>query len=445
MLKRIVLLCTIAPSLLIAQEGPPAPTSPRQVGSLSGSTSQVDGILKLDELVAEAIQNNPQLRAGRHQSAAARTKIDQVSLDALQVGVEFFQTPIQSFPNPAKNWMENDYFVQQMLPFPGKLAAAGSSAENNARMTEQVYKALEQKVVSEIKSAYYELYLVQRKVQINAENQDRMRQFVQIASKQYEMGTGQHHEVLRAQVELSTLLNDGIVIQKEKKSAEAMLNTLLSRQTDAPLGYVPDPDISLPPFTFEKLKQLALESRPDIRAMQYAIEMNRSELTLSKREYLPDLMVRLTYKDMAMTNDDFWAAMVGVNIPLTFWSSSKYTSKVDEEELNVRRSEEESHNMTNMTLFEVQDALVKLQASQSLVLLNRNTVIPQARQTLESTIIAYQTGSSMFLWLIDIYRTLLNAQLAYYDAVMDFMKSQAELERAVGLSMDDIRARIAGQ
>ena len=405
--------------------------------------SQGVGPLKLDELIEEALENNPQLRAARNQTAAAGTRVDQVtSWDAPQLGVEFFQTPIQSFPNPARDGMETDYFIQQMFPFPGKLSAMGKAAESNVRMAEQGYRALERKVISDLKSAYYELYLVQRKIQLNQENQELMRQFVQIASKQYEVGTGEHHEVLRAQVELSTLINEGVILQKEKKGAEAMLNTLLSRPTDSSLGYVSDPDVSLPPLTFSQLRQLALESRPEVRAMGYAIDMNRAELQLSKREYFPDLMLRLAYKDIATTKDDFWSAMAGISIPLTFWSKGKYTSKVEENELNVRKAEEELNSMKNMTLFEVQDALVKVQTNQNLVLLYKNTVIPQARQTLESTIIAYQTGRSMFLWLIDIYRTLLDAQLAYHQSVTDYMKSQAELERAIGLSMEEIRVRI---
>ncbi|HEY4613316.1 MAG TPA: TolC family protein, partial [Bacteroidota bacterium] len=173
---RIILLCSIAAtSSMWSQVGPFTQSSP----------------LKLEEFIAEALQNNPQLRAARNQTAAARTRVNQVtSWDAPQVGVELFQTPIQSFPNPLKNGMETDYFIQQMFPFPGKLSAMGKAAESNADMFNQGYKALERKVVKELKSAYYELYLVQRKIQINAENQDLMRRFVEIAQKQYEVGMG---------------------------------------------------------------------------------------------------------------------------------------------------------------------------------------------------------------------------------------------------------------
>lgn len=410
-----------------------------------GQITSVNGEkpLKLDDLIAEALQNNPQLRAARNQTAAARTRIDQAtSWDAPQLGVEFYQTPVQSFPNPVKNGMETDYFIQQMFPFPGKLSAMGRAAEANASMFDQRYKALERKILRELKSAYYELYLVQRKIQINAENQDLMRRFVEIANKQYEVGMGKQPDILRAQTELSTLINDGINLQKEKRAIEAMINTILSRPANAPLGYVPDIEVNIPQWTFEQLRPLALEARPELKAMNFNIEMNKAELSLSKREYFPDLMARVMYKDMAMTSNDFWSVMVGVSIPLSPWSSGKYTSKVEENQLNVKRAEEEYSNMINMTLFEVQNANVRVQTNQNLVLLYKNTVIPQAEQTLQSTIAAYQTGKTEFLMLIDAYRMVLMAKLDYQMAVMNYMASQAALEQAVGLDIREIAERI---
>jgi cobalt-zinc-cadmium efflux system outer membrane protein len=99
----------------------------------------------------------------------------------------------------------------------------------------------------------------------------------------------------------------------------------------------------------------------------------------------------------------------------------------------------------NATLFEVQDALVKVQTNQNLVLLTKNTTIPQAEQTLQSTIAAYQTGKTEFLMVIDAYRTLLKTRLDYYMTVMNVMASQAELEQAVGLDLGEIAKRIQEQ
>ena len=405
--------------------------------------AQETAMLDLDKLVAEAIQNNPQLRGADNEQSAAKAKIGLATAwDAPQVGVEFFQTPVQSFPNPIRNGMETDYFVSQMFPFPGKIAAMGSAAESNANMMEQGYQALERKVIRDLKNAYYELYLAQRKIQINAENEDLMRKFVEIARKQYEVGMGSHHDILRAQTELSTLINDGVILQSEKKVVESMLNTTLSRPADAPLGYVPDIESEIPQWTFGQMRTLVLGSRPELKSMKFNIEMNKADLASSKREYFPDLMIRFTYKNMTQTTPNYWAAMAGISIPLAPWSSGRYTSKVEENELNVKKAENDYQNMENMTLYEVQDALVKVQSNQNLASLYKNTVIPQAEQTLESTISAYQTGKTEFLMLIDAYRMVLMSKLDYHMAVMSYMSSQAQLEQAVGMSIAEIKLKV---
>ena len=422
-----------------AQDGHPADPNPVD-STLTGK------ILSLDALVAEALQNNPQLRAARHRTSAAQTQVDRVSSwDAPQAGVEFYQTPVRSFPNPVKDGMETDYFIQQMFPFPGKLSNMGKAAENNAGMVNEEYRALERKVIRELKSDYYELYLSQRKIQLNAENQALMRKFVDIASKQYEVGMGKQSDILRAQTELSTLVTDGLNLQQEKQVVESMINTILSRPPNAPLGYVPEIEANIPTWTFEQLRSLAMENRPEVKAMNYQVVMSQAELSASKREYYPDLMVRVTYKDMAQTRDDFWATMVGISIPIAPWASGKVASKVEENDLKVRSAEEESNNMRNMTLFEVQDALVKVQTNHNIVLLYKNTTLPQAEQTLQSTLAAYQTGKTEFLMLLDACRMLLMSRLDYYMSVMNFMASQAQLEQAVGLDIAEISRRVHEQ
>ncbi len=399
--------------------------------------------LNLDELIEEALKSNPSLQAMRFQTEAARTQIRQArAWEPPQVGIEFFETPIQSFPNPIKNGMETDYFVQQMISIPGKISNMAKAAKSGAGMSEESYKALKRKIIRDLKLSYYELYLVQRKIAINAENQMLLRQFVDIAMKQYEVGMGKQVDIFRAQTELSRLVTDGLNLDQERKVAEAMINTILNRPANSPLGMVLDIIDTTATWNFDQVMPLALDSRPELKAMGYNVDMNKAELTLSKKEYVPDLMVRFMYKDMANTGDDFWALMGGVSVPLAFWSKGKFQGKVQENQLNVNRAEAEYTEMKNMILFEVQQALVKVESNKNIVMLYENTVVPQAEQTLQSTLAAYQTGTTEFLMLIDAYRMLLMAKLDYYMAVMNYMASQAQLEQAVGMDIKELSARI---
>ena len=397
----------------------------------------------LDSLIAETLKNNPLLKAARNQVDAASSRAKQATAwDAPQIGIEFYQAPTRSFPNPFKDQMEYDYSIQQMVPFPGKLSAMQSMARNYTDMTEQSYVAVEKKIIRDLKSAYFELYLVQRKIAINTENQELMKRLGEIAANQYKTGIGKQPDILRAQTELSTLVTEGINLLSEKRAIEAMINTILYRPVDKPLGIVPELEISLLQWSLDQLQPLALANRAELKAMGYSIAMIKADLVLARREYYPDLMVRVMYKDMAMTGNDFWSAMVGVNVPLAFWSSKKYTAKVEENQVQVRKAENEFENMKNMISFELQDALVKMQTNQNLVLLYKNSVIPQADQTLQSTLAAYQTSKTEFLMVIDAYRMVLMAKLNYHITVMNYIASLAQLEQAVGIRIDDIAEKI---
>lgn len=407
------------------------------------SDAQTNGKLKLNYLIQEALQNNPQLRGAKNLSLAVSKRINQAKAwEAPQVGLEFFQTPISAFPNPITKGMETDYSIQQTFPFPGKRSAMGESATYNANMYESQANELARKIIRNVKSTFYELYLVDRKIELNKENQDLLRKFVEIAAKQYEVGTGKQPDIIRAQTELSTLINEGIVLDKERVSVVAMMNTILSRPANAALAETEEVYEEVPKWSYDQISKLSYDYRNELNAMKFNIEMNKAELKVSKLEYYPDIMGKLTYKNMSGTKNDFWSAMVGVNIPLAFWSQDKYTYKVEENELNIKSAQDQFNNVKNLVSFDVQDALVKIESNRTLVELYKNTVIPQSEQTLDATVIAYQTGKTEFFMLIDAYRTVLASKLSYFISVAEFMSSQAALEQAVGLTISEIKEKL---
>jgi len=394
----------------------------------------------LDSLISEALLNNPQLKAARFKYLSEEKKIKQVtSWEAPQVGIEFYQIPIASFPNPLKHNMEMDYYIQQMIPFPGKLKAMGLSAANNAKMREEQFNALKNKIIKELKSTFYELYFVQRKIEINKENQELLKQFIEIAKKQYEVGMGKQPDIIRAQTELSSLMNEEINLYREKRDIETMLNTILNRPPYLPFNKIETIYEEIPEFDYQHLLPVALANRPELQEMNYNIEMYKYELKASKLEFYPDIMTRVMYKDMIDTKNDFWSAMVGVNIPIAFWSKNKYGGKVEENELNIKAAEEQFNSMKNMISYEVQNAVVKLETSKNLYELNKNTIVPQAEQTLQSTLAAYKTGKTEFLMLIDAYRMLFMAKLDFYMSEMNLMQAVSQLEQAVGLPLNQIK------
>jgi len=397
----------------------------------------------LDSLVQEARRNNPEISAARYLSGAARARVRQaVAWDPPQAGVEFYQTPTASFPNPVKDGMETDYYLEQMIPFPGKLSAAGKAAGFGVRMAEEEARTVERRVIFELKSAYAELYLIQRKTELNSENRDLLKSLVETASRQYEVGLGGQTDMLRGQTESSKLANEGIALEREKRSIEAMINTLLNRPIMQGFGRIDTLETSFPGWKQEQLDSLAMAFRPELQAMRFEVEMKKSEVRAAKWEYAPDLTARLMYKDMVMTPKDYWSFMVGASLPLTSWAYPKATARVDEAKASGKKSEASYVQMKNMVILDVDNAWRSMKTNHDLIELNQNSVLPRAELTLASAVAGYQTGRVMFVMLIDVYRMALTARLDSYMAVMNYSASQAKLEQAVGLSIAEIGERI---
>lgn len=159
--------------------------------------------LVLPELIHEVLARNPELTATRKQWEAATNRIAQVrSLDDPILSLQLWNVP-QPF-NVART--ENHIFgLSQNLPFPGKLGLKGEVASRSADMTEQAVHAKERELVTRLKQAYYDLFLMQKTIQIHHEQVELLRQFFEIANAKFRTGKGSQADVFKAQVELSLL------------------------------------------------------------------------------------------------------------------------------------------------------------------------------------------------------------------------------------------------
>lgn len=399
---------------------------------------------QLTALIGEVLKNNPDLKAAHYKTDAATAFAGyRKSLDPPQVNVEFYKSPVSAFPNPFKDQAEYDYSIQQMIPFPGKLSAMAGVEKNRAEMFGADKAVLELDAVRDLKAYFFNLYSIHRKLQVNAETQGLVKTFVVAAQKQYEVGAGRQADILRAQTELSTLVNDEIVLRQEIRSAEAMINALRNRPVDTPVD--PPPEIEPPAdtLTFAQLAPLAESSRPELLSAQYGMAMQKSERAAASREFYPDFMVRGMYKQMVDSPDD-WSLMLGLTVPVAPWSFGKYASLSRQAEAGENEAREQYTSRKNLVLAQVQDALVKVHSGRERVGLYRNSIMPQAVQMLQTVVAGYQTGRQDFLSIIDAERMLLEARKDYHIAVANLLDARAQLERAVGLSMSEIEHAIQG-
>ena len=403
---------------------------------LSGArdpASVLRNTLVLPELIHEVLARNPELVASRKQSEVATTRITQArSLDDPTLSVQLWNVP-QSF-NVTQT--QNSIFgLSQSFPFPGKLALKGDVASRSAEMSEQAVRGKERELVARLKQAYYDLFLAQKAIQIHHEQVDLVRQFVEIATAQFRTGKGAQTDVLKAQVELSMLFQHLPVLEQQRETAEAMLNTLLDRDPASPLGMAQAPS----QFPIEKpiddLHRLALNDRPELKAAELAVQRNEQSRALAQRQYYPDFNVAFQRFQNFQANDGF-GAYVAMSVPFAFWTKPKYDAGVQEAAAALAVARAQQHTLENLTRFQVKDLLARLRATDEVATLYRTTVLPQAEQSLESARVRYRAGKAGFLDLIETQRAWRGFQLEYFKALVDRQHRLADLEQVVGVTLD---------
>jgi outer membrane protein, heavy metal efflux system len=389
--------------------------------------------LMLPELIQEAVARNPELVAARKQWEAATNRIAQArSLDDPILSVQLWNIPQPFKATQADNTI---FGLSQNLPFPGKLALKADVASRLADMTEQSVRAKERELVARLKQAYYDLFLAQKAVQIHHEQVELLRQFVAIANAKFRTGMGSQADVLKAQVELSLLLQHLPVLEQRRKTGEAMLNTLLDRAPSSPLGVTQEPSQLPLEESVDNLHRLALNDRPELKAAELDVQRSEQSRALAQRQYYPDFNVAFQRFQNYQTNDGF-GAYVAMSIPFAFWTKPKYDAGVQEAEAAVSVAQAQQHTLENMTRFQISDLLAKLRATDQVATLYRTTILPQAEQSLESARVGYRAGKGGFLDLIDTQRAWRGFQLEYFKALVDRQYRLAELEQIVGVTLD---------
>ena len=388
--------------------------------------------LALPELIQEALAKNPEIQAARQQWEASTNRIAQArSMDDPTLQVQWWNAP-ESF-NLARS--ENTIIgLSQKIPYPGKLALKEEVASRSADMTEQALRAKERNLIARLKQSYYDLFFAHKAIQIHHEQIELLKQFFEIANAKFRTGKGSQVDVLKAQVELSTLYQQLPVLEQRRDTAQGKLNTLLDRDPRFPLGSPQEPREGRFDQDLEDLYRAATTARPELKAADLAVQRNKQSRALALREYYPDINLGVQRFQNFQARDGF-GAVVSMSIPFAFWTKPKYDAAVQEAAAAVAAARADLHTLENLTRFQIRDLLAKVRASWEVAVLYRTTVLPQAEQGLEAARVGYRTGKTNFLDLIEADRALRGFQLEYYRALVEREDRLAELEQVVGMDL----------
>lgn len=386
-----------------------------------------------------ALHRNPSIRAARQKAAALAQRIPQVtSLSDPMLEV----APIGDMAETAAGSVSVMTGVSQRFPLGGKLSAAGDTAEWEVAGALAELVEREQETAVEVRRAYWSYYQTARGMETIAQSRASLEQLTAAAEAQYKAGRATQQDVLRASVELAELDTTLATLERRRASAIAMLNQLMDRPVDDELPTPAPVSISEATWELDALLQRAAQCNPSLQKISASIEADRRRIRLAELQRVPDLNVSLSYNFVdddglspVANGDDQWWVGFGINLPI--WQD-RLEAAEREARLNVLRGSSELAQEKNIISYRVQDAVLAAHEAQRRATLFRDVVLPQARQTIDASLSGYRAGGVDYLTVNDNWRRSLEFELMYHESVAQYMIALAELDQAVGRSMDDV-------
>jgi outer membrane protein TolC len=396
----------------------------------------------LSGMIEAALANNPELKSSQARWQMFASKAKQASS---------LEDPMFMFK--LQNMLAREPFVfnkdpqsakvigiSQQLPFWGKRALKQEVANYEADSYKWSIEERKLELARMVKETYYQIWAVDKSMEIVEKNLRILADFVTIAESKYSVGQGVQQDIYKANLEKSKMIDMQITLKQQRKSLEANLNYLLYRPGNTPVGVVADftlPQISL---SAEQLNQTALEKRPQIKSLASLTSKGHASHRLAQKEFYPDFNLSFEYMfkeaistDM-VTDPGYNMFTLGVTFNLPFQQEKRH-AMIAESTSETTMATEELNGLKNTISYTINDTLAQLDRRRKLVELYKGGIIPQAEQSLESAVISYRVNKVDFLTLLDGRMSLFTYERELYESQAEYMMKLAQLEAVVGIDL----------
>ena len=402
------------------------------------TTVQAIEVLTLHTAVNRVLLANPGLAAIEARAKALAEIPDQAgALSDPSLSVNLANLPLDSFSFTQEGMTQFQLGITQALPYPGKLALRSQAAQHEAMAAGEDVNEKRLQLVRDVKTVWWNLFYVDRALEVIARNQVLLKQFVDVAETRYTVGRGLQQDILLAQLELSKLSDSAIRVQNIRENEAVRLNLLMDQPAgQAVLLPVVVDETLLTLMSVDVLQQRVETARPSLVAQIKRLGAARNRVDLAKKDYRPDFKVGAVYGLRNGNNpdgsrrSDFGSIMFSMNLPL--YSGSKQDRAVDQRNAEWIQQKYRLHDQRNQVASQVQQAMIDYRRAGERTQLFQQEIIPQARQTVDAMLAGYQVGKVDFLSLIRSQTTLYNYETQYWKALSGANQALARLIAAVG-------------
>lgn len=396
----------------------------------------------LDTLIAVALRSNPEIRMARYESLAAQQRIDPAStLPDPQLKVAAMNVPTNFTLTSDMMTMAPQVSLMQMLPWWGKLSAAGDVERYGYESSRDKLSRVSDDVVSNLKKVYAEMYRAEKTLDFLKYKKDLLRGVVNVAEQLFAVGQVPQQDVFRATADQTMVESDILMERSNLAALSSRLGALLGK--NAPYLIRID-TLALPPLdSLSDLEARLTLHNPELRQIHNRELQAHAGTILARKNAVPDLTLGVAYGYRGALMPDGTKALdmmnveVGISIPVFF--GSRQGANIDEADLMERAANEEYGSATLALSSRLRSVYAEAGAQQEVLPLYTRELIPQYEATFRSSLSSYGVGRTTFAMVIDNLTTLINAKITYAKIQAAYFSTVADIVQLVGNETDSTR------
>jgi outer membrane protein TolC len=360
----------------------------------------------------------------------------------------FMKTIDSTFPKPTGQFVPVSFApafsasatlnVRQIL-FNGAVIVGVGAAHIYSELARDLYRGKQVETVTKTRKAYYgallarEAFDLMRSTLRNAEDNLKNVQFMR------KQGIVSEYDDLRASVGVENLRP--MVIQSETNYSLSLDNLKNTLGITAKEDFVLTDSLTFQPVDEQLIAtadELVLETNPGLNATKHQVELNGAIVSAERSGYLPTLAAFGSYSYTAAkdqfnfsTNDFYKGSTVGLSLSLSLFQGLQTYSKVEQAQLEQRKSEEQKINLERTLRTGIHSILGNLRQARKRIEAQGRTV-EMAERGYKIVTTRFLSNAATQLEVNDAQLALTQAKVNRIQAIYDYLSSSTDLEQIIG-------------
>jgi outer membrane protein, heavy metal efflux system len=401
--------------------------SPQSSIDSTQQDQQAGPVMRLEDLEAMALKNNPTLAQAVATIRAAEGRRRQAGLLPNPV-IGYFGEEL-SF-RALSQTSEHGIFVEQRIPLGGKLSKSKQIFAREREQAEIQAEAQKQRVLNSIRVLYFDALGAQRLVELRTDLARLSREAAEVSEELFNVGQADKPDLFEIQIEAQRAEIDRLKALSDREQVWRLLAAMVGNPELKPTRLVGNLEEGISTLNQETLLTTLLRESPEIKSAQVGVERARAVLARAKAERAPDLFLRggIAYNNEILDEDNRKIgpeAVLEAGISVPIFNRNQGGIAAAQAELEIAERELQRLQLTLRTRLAL--SFREYSNASQVVEKYRTQVVPKARTAYEMYLSNFKQMAASYPQVLIAQRTLFQVQVEYSRSLIALRQSMIGL------------------